>query len=202
MDSRPPTNNTKLNCLNMQMTLHFCCVTTLQSINRDKCKGLWSGSMKHRTDRPLYLNWYNDLLPDPILGTFFGNIDCTQRNLQLRLQKIKNTITAWNHRTLSYKGKALVINGLLTSTLWYTATSSAIPSGIISEIEQAIYGFFWDNKTPLTNRDILALPTSEGGFNVHKIHWKIEALRLNTLRRLLDPTPAHWKLFTIFPSHL
>ena len=104
MDSRPPTNNTKLNCPNMQMTLHFCCMTTLQSINRDKCKGLWSGSMKHRTDRPLDLDWYNDLLPDPILGTIFGNIDCTQRNLQPRLQKVTNTITAWNHRALSYKG--------------------------------------------------------------------------------------------------
>lgn len=120
-------------------------------INRDNCTGLWSGSMKRRTDRPLDLDWYNDLLPDPILGTFFGNIDCTQSNLQLRLQKIKNIIAAWNHQELSYKGKALVINGLLTSTLWYTATSSAIPSGIISKIEQAIYGFFWDNKTPLTN---------------------------------------------------
>lgn len=104
-------------------------------INRDKCKGLWSGSLKHRTDRPLDLDWYNDLLPDPILGTFFGNIDCTQRNLQPRLQKVTNTIAAWNHRELSYKGKALVINGLLTSTLWYTATSSAIPAGIISEID-------------------------------------------------------------------
>lgn len=184
------STNTTFKCLNDYQR------ASRAKINCDKCKGLWSGSMKHRTDHPLDLDWYNDLLPDPILGTFFGNTDCTQRNLQPRLQKVKNTIAAWNHRELSYKGKALVINGLLTSTLWYTATSSAIPSGIISEIEQAIYGFFWDNKTPLTNRDILALPTSEGGFNVHKIHWKIEALCLNTLRRLLDPTPAHWKLFT------
>ena len=150
-------------------------------INCEKCKGLWSGSLKHRSDHPLNFDWYNDFLLDLILGTFFGNVDCTQRNLQQRLQRIKNTIAAWNHRELAYKGKALVINGLLTSTLWYTATSNTIPSWAISDIAQTIYNFFWDNKAPLTTQDILALPTSEGGFNIHGIHWKIEALCLNTL---------------------
>lgn len=48
----------------------------------------------------------------------------------------------------------------------------------------------------------MALPTSEGGFNLHKRHWKIEALRLNTLRHILDPTPAHWKLFTQYFLHI
>ena len=164
-------------------------------INRDKCTGLWCGSFKNRSDKPLNLDWFNDFIPEPILGTIFGNIDCTQRNLEPRIHKIKNTIAAWTHRELSFKRKALVINGFLTSTLWYTATSCAILSWAISEIERSIYAFFWDNKAPLVNRDILALPTSEGGFNIHKIQWKINALRINTLRRLLNPAQAHWKSF-------
>jgi len=96
-------------------------------INRDKCKGLWCGSLRHRTDNPLNFDWFNDFIPEKILGTFFGNVDCTQRNLEPRIQKISNTIAAWSHRELSFKGKALVINGLLTSTLWYTATSNPMP---------------------------------------------------------------------------
>lgn len=56
--------------------------------------------------------------------------------------------------------------------------------------------FFWDNKSQLTTRDILALPVASGGINIHRIQAKIEALRLKTLRRLLDPTPAHKKTFT------
>jgi len=165
-------------------------------INRDKCKGLWSGSLKHRTDNLLNFDWYNDFIPDKILGHFFGNIDCNKRNLEPRILKIKTTIDAWQHRDLSYKGKSLVINGLLTSTLWYTATSTHMPSWAISEIENLIYNFFWNNKRPLTTRDILALPTAEGGHNIHRLQTKIEALRLNTLRRLLDPEPAHWKSLT------
>ena len=123
-------------------------------------------------------------------------MDCTQENLKPRIQKINNTIKAWQHRELSFKGKTLVINGLLTSTLWYTATSTAMPPWAISELEKAIYNFFWDNKSPPTNRDVLALPTSAGGFDIHHIQSKIAALRLNTLRQLLNPEHAHWKLFT------
>jgi len=165
-------------------------------INRDKCKGLWSGSLKHRTDNLMDFDWFNDFIPDKILGHFFGNTDCNKRNLEPRIQKIKTTIEAWQHRDLSFKGKSLVINGLLTSTLWYTATSTHMPIWAISEIENLIYNFFWNNKRPLTTRDILALPTAEGGHNIHRLKPKIEALRLNTLRRLLDPEPAHWKSLT------
>ena len=62
--------------------------------------------------------------PEP----FFGNIDCTRKNIDHRLKSIRSTISAWKHRELNYKGKPLVINGLLTSTLWYTATSISFPT--------------------------------------------------------------------------
>ena len=165
-------------------------------INLEKCQGLWSGSLKIRSTNLLNFQWYNDYLPDKILGIYFGNTDSTKINIEKRIKKIKDTISTWKSRDLSFKGKTLNINGLLTSTLWYTATSTPIPAWAVSDIGQAIYNFFWDNKAPLTTRDILALPTTKGGFNIHRIQAKIEALRLNTIRRLLEPTPAHWKNFT------
>ena len=164
-------------------------------INLHKCKGLWSGSLKHRTNQLPNFDWYNTYIPEKILGTFFENVDCTRLNIDRRLQSLRNTIVAWKHRDLSFKGKALVINGLLTSTLWYTVTSVNLPPWAITDIETEIYNFFWDSKKPLTTRDILALPLSEGGFNVHRIQTKMYALRLNTLRRLISPEPAHWKHF-------
>ena len=167
-------------------------------INLDKCKGLWSGSLKHRTDQLLNFSWYNTYIPEKILGTFFGNTDCTRLNLDRRLQSLRNTIAAWKHRDLSFKGKALVINGLLTSTLWYTLTSVHLPPWAVTELETEIYNFFWDYKKPLTTRDIIALPLAEGGFNVHRLQTKLYALRLNTLRRLISPEPAHWKHFMAY----
>ena len=63
-------------------------------------------------------------------------------------------------------------------------------------------GYFWDYRKPLTIRDILASPLSERGFNIHHIHTKIQALWLNTVRRLISPKPAHWKYFTAYFLHL
>lgn len=84
-----------------------------------------------------------------------------------------------------------------------------MPAWAISQIEESIYDFFWNYKRlPGTagfvegfdglcvNKDILALPLKEGGFNIPRLKTKMQALRLNTLRRLLSEEKAHWKHFT------
>ena len=47
-------------------------------INKGKCKGLWCGAFAQRTDQLFGFHWYNDFIPDKILGQYFGNVDCTQ----------------------------------------------------------------------------------------------------------------------------
>ena len=89
------------------------------SVNNSKCKGLWCGSLRHRADQLYGFDWYNDYIPDEILGQYFGNIDCSRRNWEEKIQKINNIIGAWCHRDLSLKGRALLINSRLTSTFWY-----------------------------------------------------------------------------------
>ena len=165
-------------------------------INLQKCKGLWCGSFRHRTDAPTDFDWTNTYLPDKLLGIYVGNTDCTDRNIEHKIHKLRTITATWNHRDLSLKGKALVINGLLTSTLWYLAANVHFPPWAIQEIEDIIYAFLWNNKKPLINRDIIALPLTEGGLNIPRLKDKIQALRLNTIRRLLSPELAHWKFLT------
>ena len=164
-------------------------------INKGKCKGLWCGAFAHRTEQLGDFDWFNDFIPDKILEQFIGNVDCTRRNWEAKIQKTNNIIAAWSHRNLSFKSRVLVINGLLTCTLWYNATSLAVPSWAIAQIEESIYNFFWNYKRHLVNKDILALPVQHGGFNIPRIKTKIQSLRLNTLRRLLCAEDAHWKHF-------
>ena len=47
-------------------------------------------------------------------------------------------------------------------------------------------------------RDIFALPVKEGGFNIPRLESRIQAFRLNTLKRLLSGEEAHWKSFTAY----
>ena len=106
-------------------------------INQSKCKGLWSGAFSRRTDQLQGFEWFNDCIPEKILGQFIGSIDCSRVNWETKIQKINSIVDAWRNRDLSFKGKALVINGLLTSTLWYHATSLSLPSWAVTQIEEA-----------------------------------------------------------------
>ena len=57
-------------------------------INKSKCKGLWCGSLRHRVDQLYGFDWYNDCIPDKIVGQYFGNIHCSHRNWEEKIQKI------------------------------------------------------------------------------------------------------------------
>ena len=107
-------------------------------INKGKCKGLWCGASREWTDQLHGFEWYNDYIPEKILGLFFGNVDCTRLNWDFKIQKINNIIAAWSYRELSYKGKSLVVNGLLGSTIWYNAISLPMPAWAISQIEKSL----------------------------------------------------------------
>ena len=137
--------------------------------------------LRHRTDAPTDFDWTNTQLPDILLGIYVGNTACTDKNIEHKLHKLRNIIATWKHRDLSLKGRALVINGLLTSTLWYQAANIHFPTWAIQEIEDLIYNFMWNGKRPLINRDILALPLAGGGLNI-----------LDSLRK--------YKLFALTPS--
>lgn len=149
-------------------------------INQSKCKGLWSGAFSRRTDQLQGFEWSNDYIPEKILGQFIGNIDCSRVNWESKIQKINSIVDAWHNRDLSFKSKSLVINGLLTSTLRYHAMSLSLPSCAVTQIEEAVYRFFWNDKHPFVNRGILSVPLKEGGFNVARLELKIKDLRLNT----------------------
>ena len=77
-------------------------------------------------------------LPDKVLGIYVDNTDCTNKNTEHKLRKLRNIIAKWKHRDLSLKGGALVINGLLTSTLWYHVANILIPALRINTIRRLL----------------------------------------------------------------
>ena len=79
-------------------------------VNREKCKGLWSGAFRQRTDyRPTISFRLVQRLHSRANTRALLYTDCTLRNIQPRINKIQNTINTWANRDLSFKGKALVI---------------------------------------------------------------------------------------------
>ena len=69
-------------------------------INPSKCKGLWPGAFSRRTDQLHGFEWFNDYIPEKILGQFIGNIACSRTNWESKIQKITNVVDDWRYRDL------------------------------------------------------------------------------------------------------
>ena len=62
-----------------------------------------------------------------VLGVFLGPGNLEEDNWRPRITAVENALNSWRQRSLSYKGKALVINALALSRVWYVASLIHVP---------------------------------------------------------------------------
>ena len=79
-------------------------------LNPKKTEGLWIGSHAGRTSGPVNITWVADKLK--ILGIYLGNATLEQANWADRVTKLETRLNLWRTRTLSLKGKSMIINTL------------------------------------------------------------------------------------------
>ena len=140
--------------------------------NPKKTEGLCIGSQAGRTSGPVNITWVADKLK--ILGIYLGDSNLDQANWADRVTKLETRLNLWRSRTLSFKGKAMIINMLGASGLWYTATVVNMPDWVHTRVSKAI----WNGKTELVKRDTCRLPRQHGGLSVVNPLKKSRALKL------------------------
>ena len=145
-------------------------------LNPKKTEGLWIGSQAGRTSGPVNITWVADKLK--ILGVYLGNANTDQANWVDRITKLEKRLNHWRLRTLSLKGKSMIINTLGASGLWYTATVVSMPEWAHQRVSKAIWAFLWGDKTELVKRDTCRLPWHHGGLSVIHPLEKSRALKL------------------------
>ena len=84
--------------------------------NRGKSKGMWAGSWKDRPNKPYGLQWVKDL---PLLGATFIVGDYHLPTWEPAVAKLEACLLAWSGWSLSFQGKAVVINTLALSQIWH-----------------------------------------------------------------------------------
>ena len=88
-------------------------------LNMAKCEGLWLGSWSGRADSPIDISWSS--VKVKVLGVFLGPGNLEEENWRPRITAVENALNSWRQRSLSYRGKALVISALALSRVWYVA---------------------------------------------------------------------------------
>ena len=170
-------------------------------LNQSKSKGLWLGGWSGRTDPPVALDWSSVKIKT--LGVFIGVGDLEEDNWRPRITAVDNVLKSWRARSLSFRGKSLVINALALSRIWYVASLVHMPPWVLRELLILVYSFFWSGKRELVSRSVVIQPSLLGGFSVVDIKFKVWSLLGQWIKRFAS-SPSGWVSFMSFwfESHL
>ena len=85
---------------------------------------------------------------------------------------VDNVLKSWRARSLSFRGKSLVINALALSRIWYVASLIHMPPWVLRELSSLVFSFFWSGKRDLVSRPVVIQPSVLGGFSVVDVSLK------------------------------
>ncbi len=118
-------------------------VLSFANINWNKSEALLIGSWKSGKPRlPAGLLWGKGF---KYLGVFLGDETIVQKNWEGLVEKIKGRLEKLKFLSskLSYRGRILIVNNLVASSLWHKFACVDPPLKLLSKI-QAVLDFSWD----------------------------------------------------------
>ncbi|KAJ3614016.1 hypothetical protein NHX12_017593, partial [Muraenolepis orangiensis] len=140
------------------------------------------------------LQWETEGLK--VLGVFLGTEAFKAKNWEGAKEKVCARLSKWKWLLpqMSYRGRVLVANTLVASTLWHRLMALTPPRNLVSSIQQEIVDFFWSGRH-WVRAAALYLPLAEGGQGLICIQSKIASFRLRTVSRLLYDCGPSWLNF-------
>lgn len=159
-------------------------------INVQKTQGLWLGAWKNRQDTPGNFKWTNEKIK--ILGIYFGNEVRPEDNWAERLNRMKSVLNRWKERSLTLKGKSVVVNSLIGGSLAYCGSVLSCPDDLIKKMNDVIMDFYWSGKPDKIKRDTIRGPSNLGGTGLINIECKLQALKLKWLNKYTQ-VQGKWK---------
>ena len=138
---------------------------------------------------PVDLDWSSVKLK--VLGVFIGEGNLEVDNWRPRIDAVDHVLSAWRSRSLSFRGKALVINALALSRVWYVASLVHMPPWVLNELTSLVFQFFWSGKRDLVSRSVVVQSPLHGGFSVVCVKYKVWSLLAQWVKRYAS-SPSGW----------
>ena len=164
-------------------------------MNQAKSKGLWLGGWCGRSDPPVALEWSSSKIK--VLGIFVGVGDLDSNNWRPHIETVDHVLKSWRSHSLSFHGKALVINALALSRVWYVASLIHMPSWVAKELSSLAFSIFWSGKHELVSRSVVIQSPLFGGFSVVSVQYEVWALLGQWVKRLASSS-AGWSSLISF----
>ncbi|XP_074278253.1 uncharacterized protein LOC141601846 [Silene latifolia] len=141
-------------------------------LNRDKSEIFFNGMASGVTDGIIQVSGFKKgLLPFRYLGVPISSKKLTKNEGMKLIDKITTRIRSWGARHLSYSGRLVLVNSVLTGLHSYWSSIFLIPNGILNKIDVVCRNYLWGGnenylKAPNSNWDTCYTPKEEGGLGI------------------------------------
>ncbi|KAL2922743.1 LINE-1 reverse transcriptase-like protein [Bienertia sinuspersici] len=119
--------------------------------------------------------YVEESLPFTYIGVKISSKRLNQDDCQFLIDKIGAKLRSWGSRTLSYVGRAQLVNSVLLNLHTYWASIFVLPTKVIDGVIRACRNYLWDgklesNKSPLIAWDLICRDKKKGGMGFKESH--------------------------------
>ncbi len=129
------------------------------------------------------------------LGVFLGDENTTKKTWDNVLETVKGRLNKWRWLLpkMSYRGRVLIANNLVSSFLWHRLACMDPPASLLSQVQRLLVDFIWD-KLHWVPQSVLFLPKEEGGQGLVHLASGGAAFWLQFIQRMLcGPEDTVWR---------
>ena len=156
-------------------------------LNRNKTKIYGLGRWNERSIWPL--DWLKvELNSFKLLGIIYCNSydAALSLNWDKALAAIQVKIRSIMNNELTMYQKAVVINSVILSKLWYITHVYPLPISVSKKVNKEIFEYVWGMKNNPINRNTLMLPKDKGGLGLINVDVKSKCILANTFLKAFN----------------
>ena len=109
-----------------------------------------------------------------------------EANYNKKLLKVRNCLSGWEYRCLSFLGKIVVLKSLIASQLVYILSPLPTKHATLDEINNMFYDFLWSGRGDKIKRDVMISDYKNGGLRMIDIKSFNKALKSTWVKKYLD----------------
>ena len=171
--------------------LSIYCKASGARLNMTKTKGLYIGSWKDKEPTMRDIKWVQNVTG---LGAEFGYQINYETIWMQKFAKFKNTIRNWMKRDLSFKGKRLLIQSYIMSSMAYLTDlyPTCIPEEFLTQTKDLIKEFLWSGKTWRVAQKTCSLRKKHGGLEIPDLDCFTEAKNVMWIIKIHFSDLTNW----------